>query len=252
MRHEFSPLSPIAFYACGTLSEIIQLDLFHGARIRGYINDDRLALDASQSGVARNTRYGTLVEILNRQAQGLILATIEAHSQSFPQTGRLLLEPAAARIWQERFQHGIAAETAWGRKLRRLKMAGPIAALFGYDVARRAEFISRIHKDARTTLWLRALSSNSLSAYDKDRTDPALKALWEAPVFFGTFGESISRLDIANMNHRLGYVRYSLRPSRKPAAAGSTRTLWVLTGNDKHCLADLCGNKLRDVLLDPT
>lgn len=211
-------------------------------QVAGWVNDDSLALNASQTGVVRDENFATLEAYLGPQAERLLLQTIERQRGRMRDAGYRLLNPELRALWSERVERGAVADrTPLARRLGE--------AVRGETAAHRRllrGIASDLRWDARVAAWLRDACRRrlfDLRQYELD--SPPLKALWDAPVHFGVRGEPLSWRQIEGLRHSLRRIPFS----REPAPWSERETVvWRVCPGELRELSIRYG----DVLLDVT
>jgi hypothetical protein len=119
------------------------------AKVQAWVNDDKLRLTASQTGVAPDARFKGLMRLVARQAEALLLETARAHLGLMKEALRAMNESTEAwAVWDRRFKWGpqAGADAAHVSGARRRFWPGSRA-----EVERRRLVL----RAAEATLWLR-------------------------------------------------------------------------------------------------
>lgn len=123
------------------------------AKVQAWVNDDKLALSASQTGVARDARFKSLMRLLAREAEALAFETAREHPELMRRARAVMAARGdAQKVWDLRMRWGQqaaadAVEPSWWRRMTGL--ASPERAAENRLVLRAAE----------RALWLKDVAS---------------------------------------------------------------------------------------------
>ena len=219
---------------------------FELARVKGYINDDQLTLNVSQSGIVRNERFKKTLEVVAAQAEKLLLQMIPQQTARLAEAGRRLQSSRLLRAWVDWLTRGEEAESAgpvhWSEGL-----GGWIRSLFGPPSEWEADLAQKIWRTARVTVWLRETCKQRRQDFEKEPSNPTLKALREAPIFLSIGYEPLSlrQLDEQLRHDRDGRVLVSAQPY--PELTLPFDVVWCACEADRDCLAQLFPDRIQDV-----
>lgn len=124
-------------------------ELFPWAKVRAWVNDDKLKLSASQTGVVREARHKSLMRLVRSEAEAMLLKAAQGYPDLHERAQSLMRDDADARaVWEKRFKWGAQAgaaalETPWWRRR------------FVPGAARREEALRVVLEAAERTLWLK-------------------------------------------------------------------------------------------------
>lgn len=124
-------------------------ELFPWAKVRAWVNDDKLNLSASQTGVVRDARLKGLMRLVRREAEAMLLEAAQTYPALHKRAEALMQVDAEARaVWERRFKWGAQAgasalEAPWWQRL------------FVPGAARREEALRVVLEAAEQTLWLK-------------------------------------------------------------------------------------------------
>lgn len=203
-----------------------------GVQVEGWVNDDRLTLNASQTGVVRDERWEALAPALAEKAQQLALAAADL-------LGR---DPAT---WSDRL--GLAGFS----DLWRLAVAPAGAGLLSRGMAAATSFIQdgaqkeSLAREARAARWLREAAGRLLHGLEADSGDPLLRALWKTPLFLTVQGGPVSLEELELSRRADGMVRTASHFA--PGRALSLPVVWLEAPSEAALLRRLFGDAVRDV-----
>lgn len=124
-------------------------ELFPWAKVQGWVNDDKLSLTASQTGVAPDARFAGLMRLVARETEAMLREAADAHPASLREArAAMAADPGARAVWDLRMKWGphagaAAAAPAWWR------------TLFVPGTLKRYEAYRRVLDAAERTLWLK-------------------------------------------------------------------------------------------------
>ncbi|MBI5209743.1 MAG: hypothetical protein HY927_07225 [Elusimicrobia bacterium] len=206
-------------------------------QVLGVVNDDRFALNASQTGVARNARFKATMEVVAGQAERLLLKVLESNGPRLERARSLIMDKDLAGVWRDRLDAGLAAENPG-----LLASLGKVFRRFSGVTDTDTEALFRA---ARAVLWLRDAAERNLKEYSKDIHRPMLRALWSHPMLMGSRGEILSLADIEALRSRMGFVPVSkiLTPQSKVAFP----IVWLSCDRDPRLLSALWKESFKDM-----
>ncbi|HVE13563.1 MAG TPA: hypothetical protein VNI01_09235 [Elusimicrobiota bacterium] len=172
------------------------------APVRAVVNDEALELDASQFAAIRGRRLALVERIVGARCKDLALRVLEGFRPRMQAFAERVREPALRRSWAEG-----------------LGQAEPLA---------------------RETEWLRHAADGLLGLPEEDCADPALSALWSAPLFFGAAGGTVSLAQLEAQSRALGCVPFQRRPSQ------SGQRVWCPSYRDVAALTRRFGARIRE------
>lgn len=248
-----APVSTLDAHVLGVRVGTVQAR-FALAQVRGWINDDFFSLNASQSGVTRNLRFHRTMRRVAAQAERLLLQTAQTHRERLPISAGLMIVPAKLEkeapeitnlfdYWKERLERGPAAEEI-SHIFEAFRAVGKAARLLGAAGPCLEEDIRRVRWDARVTLWLREAAGRRLKDSDADAADPALKALWDAPLFLTPTGGTVDYRSLELQRRSLGFVPIFIW--RTPAGKRPPFLMvWCHVSKDEEHIRRRFGDKVR-------
>ncbi|MBI4345503.1 MAG: hypothetical protein HY553_01520 [Elusimicrobia bacterium] len=201
--------------------------------LSAHLDDDRFKLDASHGKVVDDGKLGWLEDLVARHSDELLLRVCREQT-----------EQSAAFLRDSDSVSGLT-----GIPLRmRLSMA------FSRSVSLPgAERLAKIEREAWLAAWLRGaailrLDATMLNAYESH--SPALRALWEAPVYVSVTGKPLSLLQLATEAVGRGRLLYSTPSIRYPdpwvfGFEPSRPVVWLHDPGDP-CLRALFKGMLRE------
>lgn len=133
-------------------------ELFPWAKVRAWVNDDKLRLSVSQTGVVREARLKGLMRLVRRESEAMLLRAAQGYPELHERAQAIMEDDAGARgVWESRFKWGAQAgaaalKTPWWR---RLLVPGS---------ARREEALRVVLDAAETTLWLKDAAARLAAA----------------------------------------------------------------------------------------
>ncbi|TPW18975.1 MAG: hypothetical protein FD126_3150, partial [Elusimicrobia bacterium] len=142
------PDSPLHLYKHGVLV-CEHRELFPWAKVRAWVNDDKLSLSAGQTGVVRDARLKGLMRLVRREAEAMLFEAAQTYPDLTKRArGLMEAEPAARAVWDRRFKWGAqagasAVEASWWRRL------------FVPGAAARDGRLRVVLEAAERTLWLK-------------------------------------------------------------------------------------------------
>ncbi|MBI5596050.1 MAG: hypothetical protein HY928_08175, partial [Elusimicrobia bacterium] len=204
-------------------------------QVEGWVNDDRLSLNASLSGVVRDEHWEDLAPALAAEAEQLALAAAAFLTESLPRRQEALAGFGGAALWRRALAP--AALGAAGRAL---------AAAVGAATDDAAE--EDLEAQARAARWLREAAGRLLSDLDRDRPGALRQALWGAPLLTGVDGEAMSLQTLELRRRAEGVVRFSAR--YRPGARLSAPVVWAEDGAAAALLKKLFGDAVEDLGAD--
>jgi hypothetical protein len=128
-------------------------ELFPWVKVEGWLNDDKLSLTASQTGVAADGRFKSLMRLASREAAAMLLAAAREHPALMAEArAEVSRDPRARAVWDQRMKWGPqagadAAAVPWWR------------GLLDSGAARTEARRRRVLLAAERTLWLRDASA---------------------------------------------------------------------------------------------
>lgn len=142
-------------------------ELFPWAKVQGWVNDDRLSLSASQTGVAPDARFKGLMRLVSREAEAMLREAAAAHPAAVREArAEMAADPGARAVWDLRMKWGpqagaAAATPSWWRTL--LVPGTP----------KRYAAYRRVLESAERSLWLKDAAARLAAP---GRTPPAALA----------------------------------------------------------------------------
>lgn len=205
----------------GVGAATVSFVLYGAAQVDGWVNDDRLGLNASLNGVVRDERLDALAAVLREKLQRLL--RVAAAKSGDLAAGR------AARLGRA----GMPA--LWDRHLHAFH-AGRLGAAWGAlaRVAVPDADEEALVEEARLVRWLRESAAGLLSSLERDAGDPVRAALWRAPLFTAVDGSPLS-LETLELARRVdGRVPFAYELG--PAPADGRPTAWAPEKRDQDAL----------------
>ena len=191
----------------------VMLDLPLQAKLRhlqvsGYLNNDDFTMNISQTGVVNNSRCSKALAVVARQVPLLLEHVLRCQEKDLPSAGRMMAYGGMDEYWKNCVESGRPLEpgllSGLLKNVKNLVLAG-----LGAGEGKRAGSEQFVRETARITLWLREACGRLLNFYEKDRSDPLLKSLWQAPVFLTINAEARSLLQVKELADKIGFVPYS-------------------------------------------
>jgi len=191
----------------------VMLDLPLQAKLRhlqvsGYLNNDDFTMNISQTGVVNNSRCSKALAVVAKQVPVLLEHVLRCQEKDLPAAGRAMAYGGMSEYWKNCVESGRPLEpgllVGLLKGLKNLVLAG-----LGADEGKWGGSEQFIRETARVTLWLREACGRLLNFYEKDRYDPLLKSLWQAPLFLTVNAEARSLLQVEEQAKKIGFVPYS-------------------------------------------
>ena len=194
------------------------------AQVEGHVDDARFSMNASQTGITRDTVLQEALLAVAAGARELLLETARTNGAALEKAAAILIaSPELIHYWKDWREDGSAPSLPEERE----------------------PDIRLIRRAARATAWLRDACARLLSEPAPDAADPVRKALWEAPLFWGVSGRTLSHLNLRSQRGQLGYLPYAVqRPQQAPSAF---EAVWCPSGEDRRALEPRFQKDLRDV-----
>jgi hypothetical protein len=198
---ELAARSRVELHVLGVWVDTADIEL-PAVQVWGRVNDDRMQLNASLTGVVRDGRYRAMVNRLPKAAERLVMEVSGRLGESLPSTARLLMQDEAARfVWADRMHRGTGS---YGGNL--------LHALFSflYRIRKRpltAELKS-VGQDALAVRWLRDLCGRTLADPEQDERIPFRQALWNAPLFVSMTGTLLTLKELEKLHSKDEKLRY--------------------------------------------
>jgi hypothetical protein len=226
--------------------------------VTGVVVDDRLTLNASQSGVAHNEEFGRMAAILNAGVRDFLASEVAAYERRSAQLATLFRRNPSATAFRALWKKRVADASKAGVSERVLNalMAFPLRI---FKSARKASTAQRlIDLDARRVRWLRR-ACNSLQSYHGDRKRKHHRMLWRAPLFFSTGGHPRSLRDADRIRKESGRLLISKRWApgayrfmtdvglQIPRWARAQDVFWVPAERDRRLLRKFFKNQVEVV-----
>ncbi|MFA6318977.1 MAG: hypothetical protein WC943_16325, partial [Elusimicrobiota bacterium] len=204
-------------------------------QVEGLVNDDGLALNVSQTGVARSGRFKTVMEAVAEQSEKLLLKVLEGSPERLSKAAALI-KKKGPDAWLSGLDRG---RVSGGPSL--LALMGKAVQWLSSDQGGEREALRSM---GEVTAWLLEACERNLSDPAKDAKTPLLKALWRAPLLLGSKGEALSLQDLASLRARMGFVPFSTRlgPDDHPFPAA-----WAASGRVSRLLRKLFPEAWKDV-----
>lgn len=241
---ELAAVSTFQAYTLGVFVAPTQAQLPR-FQVEGYINDDQFTLSASQTAVARNSRFRGALEIVAKRADQLLVQLCQGHRERMEAAAKAAMDGELLYYWRSRLERGGSAEKPSPLEGAKESVKGALKLLAGVDLKKRQEAIEEIYWTARATVWLREAAGRLLKDSETDPRDPLLAALWSAPIQFGISGTALSLMDLEIQRRRLGYVPVSQRAA--PGRALPFEAVWVTSARDVEVLVRRFPDLIRDV-----
>ena len=241
----FPIVGPIRFHVFGVFAEAVNVK-FALARVKGSINDDRLTLNVSQSGIVRNECFQKTLEVVAAQAGKLLLQEIPFQAARLAEVGQFVRRPMLLRAWADWLTRGEEAERAGSVNLSE-GLGGWIRSLFGPPPEWETDLVQKIRRAARVTVWLRETCKQRRHDFEKAPSNPTLQALREAPIFLsvGYKPLSLRQLEEQLRHDRDGRVLFSTQPY--PGLTLPFDVAWCACEADHDCLAGLFPDRIQDI-----
>lgn len=126
---------------------------FRWAKVTAWVNDDKLALSANQSGVVPDARFKALMRLAAREAEALALEAAREHPELLASARAEMDRHAGARaVWDARLKWGPQAG-------ERAATPGLFERLLMPDASERARRYRAVLHAAERTLWLRDVAA---------------------------------------------------------------------------------------------
>ncbi|HVE14680.1 MAG TPA: hypothetical protein VNI01_14890, partial [Elusimicrobiota bacterium] len=177
-------------------------------QVAGIVRNDAFRKSLSQTGILRDDLYKSAVELLQRSSQKLLLRTLAEASLSAESVGQALDDPALRREWmrwEERSLPEALAQT----------VLEPLASDPGEAGRAKAALIERF---SLTAFCARAACLARADALKGGDPDPALQALWRAPLLFDLRSRPLSLMDLEEQRRWLGLVPFCDDWDQQPVA----------------------------------
>ena len=191
--------------------------------VTGFLNNDDFTMNISQTGVVNNSRCSKAVGVVAKQVPLLLEHVLRCQEKDLPSAGRMMAFGGMGEYWKNCVESGRPLEpgllAGLLKNVKNLVLAG-----LGADEGKRAGSEQFVRETARVTLWLREACGRLLNFYEKDRSDPLLKSLWQAPVFLTVNAEARSLLQVKELADKIGFVPYSRK--QYPDSALPFDVLW--------------------------
>lgn len=133
-------------------------ELFPWAKVQGWVNDDKLALSASQTAVVPDARFRSLMRLVSREAEAMLRQAAAAHPASVREARETMAaDPGARAVWDLRIKWGpqagaAAATPSWWK------------TLFVPGTSRRYAAYRQVLDAAERTLWLKDAAARLAAA----------------------------------------------------------------------------------------
>ncbi|MFA5137659.1 MAG: hypothetical protein WC728_00385 [Elusimicrobiota bacterium] len=203
---ELAARSRVELHVLGVWVDTVELEL-PAAQVWGRVNDDRLQLNASLTGVVRDDRYRAVVNRLPRAAERLVMGVSSRLGESLPKTARLLRQDEVARlVWAERMTRG--AGSVGGDILHALS-----SLLSRIRKPQRTPELASVDQDALAVRWLRDLCGRTLADAEQDESIPLKKTLWNAPLYLSMAGTPLTLKELEKLHSKDEKLRYWVHPS---------------------------------------
>lgn len=214
----------------GVGATTVSFVLSGAAQVEGWVNDDRLGLNASLNGVVRDERLGALQEALRAPLQSLLAgAALRSHELASGRADRLL-KPGMAELWNRHLHvvSGPRYAAAWGALAR-----GVVRDALERELAGEAVLVR----------WLRESAAVMLSSLDADKADAVRGGLWKAPLFTAVDGSPLSLEALELARRQDGVVPVA---SRFRTTFGERRAVvWAAVGPEIDALRRHFGDAVR-------
>lgn len=201
--------------------------------MEGHLNNDEFTMNISQTGVVNNSRCSKAIAVVAKQVPRLLDHVLRCQEKDLPAAGRAMAYAGMAGYWQDCVESGRPLEpgllAGLLKKVKRLVLAG-----LGADEGKWADSERSVRETARVTLWLREACGRLLNFYEKDRYDPLLKSLWQAPIFLTVNAEARSLAQVEELSKKIGFVPYSRM--QYPDSALPFDVLWCPSEKDLELL----------------
>ncbi|MBI5201118.1 MAG: hypothetical protein HY925_06000 [Elusimicrobia bacterium] len=197
-----------------------------------HVDDDRFNLDASHGQVVDDGVVSHIETIVSRHADELLF--------------RMCEEQSKVSAAQTRDSLGVSALTGLPLAVR-LRMA------FAAGVRPLAGTLEKVRRESLLAEWLRRAAIRRLELTMIETFEvlsPALKALWDAPLYVSVTGKPLSLFQLAWQWRTLRRVPYSNPQIRYPdpwvfGFEPSVHILWLTDENDP-CLRGMFGRDLKE------
>ena len=237
---EPTPVSKLEVFSWGVRVGPLQLKL-PVPQVIGWVSDDGLGLNASQTGVVNDGRLEHAKGVLARQAERLMAEMLDGFRTDFAEIGRLLyMDPSLRGHWIRAVELCEAREkrSAWGERLSEFF----VHLRFG-NSRRHQEQAALVARCARLAVWLRD-AAGEMHSRPREAKSPAQVALWKAPLYLNVVGGPLSLRDIAAAKGREGGIIYYVR---WPSGKSPDTTLWRFADREFIHLSSQFGDALTDV-----
>lgn len=219
----------VYFYKRGVRAGFVEHDL--PLAMVAHVDDDAFRLNASHSGVLEDERRALALRLAKDHTGSLLARACEEQSRRASH---------AARTFLSVYGLGRRRLPDWVRLFGRA--AGKVS-----EVGKEA--LGELEREAKVASWLRRTAASHLTDYEADRSHPALKALWETPLFLSVLGRPLSLLDLRRQLERIGWVPYSDPSIHYPDPwllrfEPSVDIVWMLDYD--QCLRRIFPKKLRE------
>lgn len=232
LRVPSEPLVASNLLVCvqGVGAATVSFVLRGAAQVEGWVNDDRLGLNASLNGIVRDERLHAVREALSARLPRLVrVAAARLRRLSAGRADRLS-KPGMGALWARRT--GAAGQ-------------GRLAEAWG-AVARAAvpdEAEGLLEDEARLVVWLREAASGLLSSLEADASDPLKAALWKAPLFTSVEGSPLSLAAMELARRVDGRVPFATKLGN--ARADGRLTAWAPEKKESDVLRRYFGEAVR-------
>ena len=176
--------------------------------VAGYLNNDEFTMNISQTGVVNNSRRAKALAVVARQVPLLLDQVVRRHGEALAGVGRMTAYGGLPDYWEKCLESGPSLQP--GLLAGLLKAVRSVIFNAGTIEGVKKEKAERLVREtARVTRWLREACGRLLGFYEKDRYDPLLKALWQAPVFLTVNSGARSLFQAEELSRKIGFVPYS-------------------------------------------
>ncbi|PCI36267.1 MAG: hypothetical protein COB53_10125 [Elusimicrobia bacterium] len=202
------------------------------AQVRGYVNDNRFRLNASQSSIVVDSRWKEVKEVIAQKTELLTQQIIEEQIPRMNQAARLVRKVPFYKIWETSMRQESDAPTPVNRNQWLADIGVGIAAYLGLTSRNPKDIPAFLRETAKMTTWLRTAS----------RRMP----IHGAPLFFSVGGKVLTYKQAKGARSESGSIMYVQGPWEHRNTLDPA-TLWCCGAHDVEDLKAQFDNKVKEI-----
>lgn len=207
--------------------------------VTGLVNDDRLSLDLSRTGLIRDRRWAKVDRLLGEAALRLLHRVMREQTARLPKLPGHLAHPECLEAWRDRSAYASSMRDPWSPE----EVTRSLLKTHRLSPPKTRKLLLRMQWDGWRGDWLHRAARSLQSAKDPRAAD-ALRALGRVPMFLRA-DAGVMTLDEADaLAEREGSIPFSRKPRKSPGQ--DSPTIWCPSPDELSWLRARFGQSVRE------